>query len=339
MSDFEMKKVQKVKGSFFIYLPKKWCLQNNLNHQEKPTLLLKQLTPKSILIQPSIDPKNTELPYCIDFEIDEIAANDLKQKETIEYKLNLILTAYITGFKKIIINCNNKFPIKIKNRIYRMIKTRFIGMVILSESQNQIILEEHLDQIDIHALVKQLMVKVGLLMENSIELIENLKQYEDVIETINDIIEQDDQIDGYRYAIERFVHQILDHPKKILLYKISIIECLHYSETARSFERIGDHIIKIITLLKVKTISDKKFIIIHLSKMKQTYKLIEENFWETDTFKLFHLIREIMKYSKEVKQLIFANHADNDYLIPIRRIGNICSDIAEIRINDNVSNP
>ena len=73
--------------------------------------------------------------------------------------------------------------------------------------------------------------------------------------------------------------------------------------------------------------------------MKQTYKLIEENFWETDTFKLFHLIREIMKYSKEVKQLIFANHADNDYLIPIRRIGNICSDIAEIRINDNVSNP
>ena len=71
--------------------------------------------------------------------------------------------------------------------------------------------------------------------------------------------------------------------------------------------------------------------------MVQTYNTIQDYYWRTDSFKFFALIQGISDYSAQIKELIYQNHKDTEYLIPIRRVCNICSDIAEIRINDIIS--
>ena len=49
------------------------------------------------------------------------------------------------------------------------------------------------------------------------------------------------------------------------------------------------------------------------------------------------IVQEIKDYASVVKDRIYENHPDTEYLIPIRRVCNICGDIAEIRINDILS--
>jgi hypothetical protein len=53
--------------------------------------------------------------------------------------------------------------------------------------------------------------------------------------------------------------------------------------------------------------------------------------------KFYALTRDIKEYAQEVKDLIFENDPDTEYLILIRRVNNMCGDIAEIRINDILS--
>jgi hypothetical protein len=75
----------------------------------------------------------------------------------------------------------------------------------------------------------------------------------------------------------------------------------------------------------------------HLHQMQQTFHTIQDYFWRTDSLKLWRLTQDIKRYAAEVKEKIYEDHPDTEYLIPIRRINNICGDIAEIRINDILS--
>ncbi len=71
--------------------------------------------------------------------------------------------------------------------------------------------------------------------------------------------------------------------------------------------------------------------------MWNIYITIQDYLERTDSLKLWKLVQEIKEYASEVKDRIYENHPDTEYLILIRRICNICGDIAEIRINDILS--
>ena len=218
---------------------------------------------------------------------------------------------------------------------------KLYGMVVISETANTIVIEEHLDEIDLKILSKQLLNKIGLLMENFIEIVENMGSHEVITEEIDDEIDelilQDNQIDEHRYAIERFVHQILNFPTLGRFINVSSVECLHYSENTRLLERVGDHITKLARLLKSQPIADHEFVFNHLKNMKETYNTIQDYYWRKDSLKFYALTRDIKEYAQEVKELISEDVDDTEYLILIRRVHNICGDIAEIRINDILS--
>ncbi|WP_371806744.1 PhoU domain-containing protein [Candidatus Lokiarchaeum ossiferum] len=328
---FEQKKVQEVKGSYYIYLPKSWCKKYGVAEDKR--IFLKQLADDSLLIRSNSKALEMETSYTIDLDIDMERPDDCSKEEYIDYLFNLYLTAYIIGYHTIILKKRTKIPLKVKNRIHKMTR-KLYGMVVISESETQIVVEEHLDEIDLRVMSKQLLNKVGLLMGNFVEMVEEDSIIEEVEDMVDELIEQDNQIDEHRYAIERYVHQILTYPTLGRFINVSSVECLHYSENTRLIERIGDHITKLAKLLKMQPIEDRPFVLKHLHGMVQYYHTIQDYYWRKDSLKFFSLTRDIKEYSIEIKQLIFENHPDTEYLIPIRRVCNICGDIAEIRIND-----
>src|SRR4030042_3589715 len=103
----ENKKVQCVKGSYYVYLPKKWC-DLHIGYDVKE-VAIKRMEDDTLLI----------LPH--DHKIDaskqlEIIINE---KHSIEYILNTILTAYIIGVTKIIVEMQQKerIPLEFQSHI------------------------------------------------------------------------------------------------------------------------------------------------------------------------------------------------------------------------------
>jgi len=333
--NFEQKKVQSVKGSFYVYLPKALCTRYEIEKSKK--IFMKQLEDDSLLLKFSSQGAYSTKSFEINLDYD-IPKNygDLSKEEYYNYLFNQYLTAYIIGYNTVIFTKETKIPMIMQNRIHKMTR-KLYGMVVISETTNKIVVEEHFEEIDIRILNRQLLSKINLMINNYQELVEDLDKIENRDELIDELIKQDDQIDEHRYAVERYVHQILRHPSLGQVVNINAVECLHYSEMTRLIERIGDHVVKLAVLLKKQEIVEKDFVIKHLDKMWNFYITIQDYFERTDSLKLWKLVQEIKTYASVVKDRIYENHPDTEYLIPIRRVCNICGDIAEIRINDILS--
>ena len=331
--NFEQKKVQEVKGSFYIYLPKSWCMKYNIAEDKR--VFLKQLADDSLLIRSDTTSPDLLTAYAINLDNDP-SHEGLDDEEYIDYLFNLYLTAYIIGYHTIKFEKQSKIPTKIKNRIHKLTQ-KLYGMVVISEGRNEIVVEEHFDEVNIQILTKQILNKVGLLMNSYIEIIQDIDRIENLNDELDELIEQDNQIDEHRYAIERYVHQILNFPSLGRNINVTSVECLHFSETTRLIERIGDYITKLALLLKTQPMIDRTFVLKHLHTMQQTFHTIQDFFWRNDSLNLWRLIQKIEHYAADIKEKIYENHEDTEYLIPIRRVNVMCGDIAEIRINDILS--
>lgn len=331
---FEQKRIQTVKGSYYCYLPKSWCLKYGIDESKR--VFMKQLADDSLLIRSDTTSPEMVTTYVINLDFSSSDYEDLSDDEYIEYLFNLYLTAYIIGYRTIILEKQSKIPTKIKNRIHKLTQ-KLYGMVVISETRNRIVVEEHFDEVNIEILSKQVLNKVGLLMSNFIEIVEDLDRIEDLEDELGELIEQDNQIDEHRYAIERYVHQILNFPSLGRYINVTSVQCLHFSETTRLIERIGDHITKLATVMLAQKLNDRQFVLKQLRKMHETFHTIQDFFWRSDSLKLWRLTQNIKEHAKFIKDKIYEDHPDTEYLIPIRRINNICGDIAEIRINDILS--
>ncbi len=332
MQDFEQKKVQVVKGSYYIYLPKNLCTKYEIKKSKK--VFMKHLENDLLVLR--FEEESQISPKSLNFNLDydsKHAKNMISEEEYVDYILNQYLTAYIIGYDSVVFKKQTKIPMALQNRIYKMTK-RLYGMVVISETVNSIEVGALLEEIDLHIFCKQLFSKIDIMINNFIEIVENLPDLENYIELLDELIEQDDQIDEHRYAIERHIHKILNKPSLRQIVDISAVECLHYSEMTRFIERIGDLIVKLAVFLKNQEIKERKFILDQLNFMLGIFDTIHDYFEQNDPIKLWKLGQKIKEYAFEMKEKINDNHPDTKFLVPIRRICNICGDIAEIRIND-----
>ncbi len=334
---FQQKKVQCVKGSYYVYLPKNWATKYGLDDDRR--ILIKRMKDDSLIIKAMNVETHIEDTYKINLDINGNILEDIEKEEYIDYLFNLFLTAYIIGYKRVIFHKTSKISLELQNRISQMTK-RFHGMVIMEEDKKRIVVEDTSNSVNLKLLVKQIINKVGIQISNLIEIFENysdLKEKSKLEKFTGELIKQDDQIDEHRYAIERTVHQILNYPSLGMDLGITTVECLHYSECARMLERIGDYILKLARCLIEEEIDDYNLLKRRMYSMRETYNIIQDYFFRTDTFKFYSLVKSIDEDAAEMKSIIKDDHPDKSFLHPIRRIKNICTDISEIRINDIVA--
>ena len=94
--------------------------------------------------------------------------------------------------KKILI-----FPFRLVVAIRKMTQ-HFNGMMVVNESNTMVVVENTSTTVDIRQLIRQILTKVGLLMNMFIDIVER-----DADNELDELMAQDDQIDEHRYAIER----------------------------------------------------------------------------------------------------------------------------------------
>ncbi len=319
----ENKKVQHVKGSYYVYLPKKWC-DAHIN-QEVKEVAIKHMEDDTLLIIPH--DQKIEVGKELEIVIDE--------NQTIDYILNTILTAYIIGVNKITVDMAQKdrIPLEFQTKIANITKG-LLGFSIVGQDATHIEIRDLSQASEIKATMKQMLSKVSLVFDSLIEILEKPK--DGFLDQLQMLISQDDVVDEYRYQIDRQTHLLLQHPSLSQQIKISAVECLHYAQSARSLERIADHLAKVANqVLHVVGAGNKisPDLIPHLRKAFTFYNVVGDLFYRSNVLEMHTKLVEMKQYSLEEKLLGPGDAEEKQVYLHVDRIIHHCADVLEIRIN------
>ncbi len=322
----ENKKVQCVKGSYYVYLPKIWCDQY-ISHEQRE-VAIKRLEDDTLLIIPhdrKID-VHTELKIIIE------------KNQSIEYILNTILTAYIIGVNKIIVEMlqKDRIPLEFQSKIATFTKG-LLGFSVVEQDPTHIEIRDLSQSGEIKATMKQMLAKVGLVFDSFLEILE--KQKEDFRDQLKMLISQDDIVDEYRYQIDRQTHLLLQHPSLSQQIKVTPIECLHYAQSARSLERIADHLGKVASQILVAEGEGNKVSPDTLPLLRKAYTFynwVVDLFYRSNTVEMHAKLVEMKKYSLDDKLVGAGDANEKQVYLHIDRIIHHCADILEIRINSAI---
>ncbi len=321
----EYKKVQCVKGSFYIYLPKNWCTKFITGDQKE--ICMKQLEDESLLILPRDRKVDTQKELLV----------DIKSNNSIEFVLNKILTAYIIGASKIIVEMENRerIPLDYQTQISQFTKG-LLGFSIVEQGISHIEIRDLSQSNEIKATMKQMLSKVHLVFENLVDIL--AKPDDDLIHQLQLLIAQDDILDEYRYQIDRQTHLLLQNPSLSRQMEVSPVECLHFAQSARSLERIADHlgnVAKEIIQIRGKGQDVPQQVIKLLIKASGYYNSVMDHFYRSTAIEMHKNLTEMGTLIREIPQAPDSLEEEEIYL-HLDRIIHHCADILEIRINSAI---
>jgi len=320
VTEIEVKKVQETRGSFYVYLPKVWCRKYISEGDKSVREVQMQIKDDdSIIILPRDRPHSELLEIKLNLDVFLGEGNCL----------NSVLASYITGIDQITLESEKAFTLEFRDKISKLLN-QLIGFEITQEMSDTMVIQEVSTTLKLDDMIRQLLTKVGLLLNYLADILKSLNKDDAKL-----IISQDDEIDKFRYSIERQVHQILRQPHLARELKISPLECLHFSQCTKALERIADHCTNIATIIKNGRKPTPELVEFY-PEIQTLYMEIKKKFFPQDVTDNY----EIITQSKEINQkleMIEQNNSDNQaFTLHLKRICDYCSDIAEVRINSHV---
>lgn len=260
----------------------------------------------------------------------------IKSNVSLDFVLNKILTAYIIGASKIIVEMEDKshIPLDFQTQISQLTKG-LLGFSIVEQYSSHIEIKDLSQSNEIKATMKQMLSKVHLVFENLIEILE---KQSDLIHQLKLLIAEDDILDEYRYQIDRQTHLLLQNPSLSRQMEVSPVESLHFAQAARSLERIGDHLNKIGTeIIKIheKGGAVPEHVMTLLQKAFNYYNSIQDHFYRSIAIDMHKKLIGMGDVLRDVPQVPISLEEEEIYL-HLDRIVHHCADILEIRINSAV---
>ena len=321
----EFKKVQCVKGSFYIYLPKNWC--RKFVTAEQKEIIMKQLDDESLLI----------LPRDRKVEAQKELHVAIKDTYSLEFILNKVLTAYIIGASRIMVEMEDKgkIPLDFQTQISQLTKG-LLGFSIIEQDASHIEIRDLSQSNEIKATMKQMLSKVHLVFENLLDIL--TKPNDDLTHQLQMLIAQDDITDEYRYQIDRQTHLLLQNPSLSRQMEVSSIECLHFAQSARSLERIADHlgdIAKEVIKIYERVHEVPREVITLLQNALDYYNAVMDHFYRSTAVEMH---KKLVDMSRIVRQIPLTPTTlqEEEIYLHLDRILHHCADILEIRINSAV---
>jgi phosphate uptake regulator len=246
------------------------------------------------------------------------------------------LTGYIIGASNITVEMDQKdrIPLSLQAKISQLTKG-LLGFSIVEQDSTRIEIRDLSQSSEIKATMKQMLVKVGLVFEQLIEILAGPTT--DTITQLELLVSQDDTIDEYRYQIDRQTHLLLQNPSLSRQMEVNPVECLHFAQCSRSLERIADHLVNIGH--EVMQISEGNSLptttISLLRRAYNYYILVIDLFYKSDAQELHRVLLE-----KEAEMNDYSvdgeNITDKQVIMHLDRIVHHCADILEYRINSAI---
>ncbi len=331
MSQKAMRKVHSVRGSFYIYLPKTWCSAFNITKDTQLPIL--ELPDGTLLLQPPEETHQKELRKVL-----ELSLKDPEDKNELERLKNFLLASYIVGADDILIQTKGRFTFKALEAIKEAIEPLH-AFEVLNETENCI----HISAISavsssIPPIIKRMLSSFNLMLNDAIKWLENPDEVD-----VKVIFTREDDLDKFRYLLEREAHAILTNPVESSNAGMNPAETLHYVEMAKAIERMGDHLSMFIEQLKnqsqLLTNDQQEAIVSFLMKdvalVKEVFQDVELIFNKMSTTKAFHIIQQ----QEKIRKNLFFHHYESKWEIVyyhLRRIVDLCADVAELLINQKI---
>ncbi len=317
MSLQEERRIQNIRGSYILYLPKEWCKDLNLGKGSR--VLIRRVGSK-LVIEPSEAPR---IKLYSDVDLDGIGEDSL---------YHMLISLYISGAEQIKIVSKKQLSGEVKKIISTYIK-HMPGFGIFDEAKNFIILREVRRGSELSTVVRRIILNARSLFEYIIKIYGGERAEEDLEEL-------DSEIDAIRREAERVFNIMLTSPgldsDSNILQKSYIMV-----QIARVIERISDHLVAIAQYTESSE-NDKAKIYSMLSNIYSYYAMIEElikqNLQEKEIGgkdreslrRVISRLVDLIESKKKIHEMVAAAGLEKDIAAyHIMRIYDYITDIAE----------
>lgn len=294
-------KVQAIKDSFAIYLPKKWCKDNRIARGDEISLI--HMRDLLVIAPHRKGPK--------DEKTIKIFITGLSSKELEVF----LYSSYIDGFDVLEITKDDFIRLEERYLIKSIIKKMF-GMDIVHEDEKTIIVKEVSSLDDFSSLIERSFQLTGLALNYLLTILKGIGRPE----MIEDV---EEEIDRFFFAVQRKINKIISFRE--LVPKVSFFEAVHYLDVMRKLERLSD-LIKELTY-EIKNGTNVPFS--SITDIVDYYQKCSEAFNERDLAKLVNIIYMRHFICEKMLNLI----DDRVVLTHLTRIADNIADIARIMIN------
>ena len=310
-----LRKVQSIRNSFYVYLPKLWCQTHGIN--KKSEIRINEMEDGSLTILPFTEISTPQEQAIIDVD-----------NQSWETAPVLLVAAYIAGLNQVEIRSKKPFPLEWRERLITLSR-KLLGFEVMVESDNSLLIEDVSTSYELLPILRREFISVKYMLDGVKScLATNLKQNAEVV------INRDDDVDRYRYAVERLSHIAIRNPMIRMKVKVTPQSCLHYSIAAKYLERMADHATGIAQeTINGKSVS-KEFINV-LDQITKLYDTVTKEFFSKRSTKVERIIGSSVEIMEQLRVLELRQKSSAARIISFHldRILAYCSDLAEVAID------
>ena len=303
------RKVQRTPtGTYFITLPKEWVESNNIKQGDVINMEIRR-DGALILQPPLLISKGKEDRIIVKYSKGEI--NIIK---------DIIMSAYLLGYNIIdVMSAGTPIDPKDREEIRRFVHF-FMGLEILEESENRIIIHSILDPFytDPNKLIRRMAYLVEDMLKDGFKALVNNDE-----KLANLVSQKDQEVNRVYFLLIRLLRGALRNPVLADKYMLRPFDYLDYRVMAKILESIGDIMATIKNYMAKKGGKNKKLEEL-LNSITQIYRLSIDLFFQRKTA----LRREFNRLVTHTTYLI--EEVKREYGELIELIKNILRDIIDI---------
>ncbi|TFG27546.1 phosphate uptake regulator PhoU [Candidatus Thorarchaeota archaeon] len=326
------RKLNQVRNSLYVYLPRDWCNEHNLKKHSE--VLLERIQDGSLHVVPiSVSRKEKGK---LKIGVDNEHRKDLA---------NLLVGAYIVGVEELELKFDDIMDMATREDISKWVD-KLEGWGILDERSNSVLISDLLssDREVIRKVLRRQFATTKYMLERTISIFETRDATD-----YSHIISRDEQVDRNRYLVERLCHLVLRDPSYSRLVSLSPPDALNFSLAAKHVERIADHICEAVLEL-VKSTSFEGRLRNLATNIVSLYDRTNTVFFGIDkpsksseeeltsyASEAFDALEEATGLAKALRRLESSRKEKSSHEILLAlhfgRIASYCADIIEIGIN------
>ncbi|MBN2230982.1 MAG: phosphate uptake regulator PhoU [Candidatus Thorarchaeota archaeon] len=326
------RKLNQVRNSYYVYLPREWCDEHRLDKNSEVTL--ERTQDGALHISPSVIQAKQTTPLKITIE------NEHRQDLS-----NLLIGAYIVGAGELELTFTDALDMATREEISKWVD-KLEGWGILDEHSNSMLISDILtsDREVIRKVLKRQFATTKYMLQQMISSISG----GDITDYMH-IVSRDEQVDRNRYLVERLCHLVLRDPAYARKIALSPPDALSFSLAAKFVERLADHICGAVNeIMDIKKIDTK--LVKLTTRISELYEKTTSVFFSIDkkgreqkeeltveATEAFESLREANDLADSLSRLESSRSEKNPHEIilalHLERIASYCSDIIEIGIN------
>ncbi len=328
------RKLNQVRNSFYVYLPRQWCDSFGLTKDSE--VRMQQLTDGSLLVlPPGLESRATT---ALRVDISDSSTHDLQ---------SVLTGAYIVGATEVELNFKGKIDLTVRERISEWIR-RLPGYEVLEEDSSMITISDTSEKQMILPILKRQFSTTKFMLGTLVHAM-----LEGKVEDADRIIARDEDVDRHRYFVERMCHIALRNPAYARKVQITSSDCLHFSMAAKKVERIADHICGAAADFVEQKVVDRavsksaeEVAVVYDDTMQAFFAVEPSGMDITNSVRgdeaAFAVVQEASKLAEKIAKQEVSPKVSNPelalLLMHLERISSYSADTCEIAINRMISN-